>query len=172
MAISMKTFLLLLSVFLLSSCSQEIPESKVLIRDGIRYHQDTNEPITGTDVSYYDNGQLRQKGNFIAGKKEGLWEVFYENGQLKWRENYKDGNKEGLWELFRGNGPLLFRGNYKNGRKDGLAENYTLNSRMNRMFLTQRENYKDGKLDGIREVFNKNGRLTKAERYKDGVLQK
>ena len=26
-------------------------------------------------------------------------------------------------------------------------------------------------LDGIREVFNKNGRLTKAERYKDGVLQ-
>ena len=172
MAISMKPFLLLLSVFLLGSCSQKIPESKVLIRDGIRYHQDTNEPITGTDVSYYDSGQLRQKGNLIAGKKEGLWEVFYENGQLKWRENYKDGKKEGLWELFRGNGPLLFRGNYKNGRKDGLAENYTLNNRMNRMFLTQRENYKDGKLDGIREVFSKNGQLTKSEMYKDGVLQK
>ena len=171
MTTSMKSLLLLLGVFLLSSCSQEISERKVLIRDGIRYYQDTNEPITGTDVSYYDNGQLRQKGNLIAGKKEGLWEVFYENGQLKWRENYRDGEKEGLWEFFQGNGPLRFRGNYKNGKKDGLTENYTFNNRMNRMVLTQRENYKDGKLDGIREIFNKNGQLTKAETHKDGVLQ-
>ena len=102
MATPIKPLLLFLSSFVLSSCSQEIPEGKVLIREGIRYHQDTNEPITGTDVSYHNNGQLRQKGNLIAGKKEGLWEVFYENGQLKWRENYKAGKKEGLWSCFVG----------------------------------------------------------------------
>ena len=32
--------------------------------------------------SYYYNGQLHYKGNFVNGKQHGYWEYYYENGNL------------------------------------------------------------------------------------------
>jgi antitoxin component YwqK of YwqJK toxin-antitoxin module len=87
----MKKLLTILCLVFLSSCSQEpevVQEPEVitgpfLFRDGVTYHQDTNEPITGTVVSFYDNGQLRWRENYKDGNRDGLSERFYENGQLQ-----------------------------------------------------------------------------------------
>jgi len=126
----MKPLLLLLSVFLLVSCSQEVPietptevtpqplevvTGPFLFRDGITYHQDTNEPITGIVESFHDNGILKGRGNFKDGKPDGLHESFHENGQLWIRRNYVDGKEEGLFEMFDEDGNLTETRTYRNG---------------------------------------------------------
>ena len=81
----MKESLTILSVFFLSfySYSQEVFTGPFLIRDGIYYHQDTNELVTGIVESFYDDGRLRERRNYIDGVLGGLSEHFHENGQLE-----------------------------------------------------------------------------------------
>ena len=96
----MKKLLTILCLVLLSvhSYSQGRVTGPFLIIDGITYHQDTNEPVTGIVEEFYDDGQLEQRTTYIDGKEEGLSEVFYENGQLWFRGNYKDGELDGIFE--------------------------------------------------------------------------
>jgi len=105
--------LTILCLVLLSSCSQEPP--LLLIRDGITYDQNTNEPFTGIFEEFHDNGQLARRENYIDGVQNGLWELFYENGQLTRRENYIDGVQDGLLETFHRNGQTKIIGNYIDG---------------------------------------------------------
>ena len=51
--------LVLLSVH---SYSQDVVTGPFLIRDGIYYHQDTNELVTGIVEKFHENGQLKEKG--------------------------------------------------------------------------------------------------------------
>ena len=73
---------------------------------------------------FHNNGQLKSRGNYKNGKRDGLWETFYWksnnnpfilHGQLWIRGNYKDGKIYGLYELFHENGQLQEKGNIKDG---------------------------------------------------------
>ena len=55
--------------------------------------------------------ELRGKGNYKNGKKEGEWVEYYHNGQLFWKGTYRNGKKEGLWVFY-----------YKDGTKDPTGE--------------------------------------------------
>ena len=41
-------------------------------------------------VEYYQNGQLKEKGNLKFGRQDGLWEYFNEDGALLRTETYND----------------------------------------------------------------------------------
>jgi hypothetical protein len=56
--------------------------------------------------SYYNNGQLSYKANFVNGEKHGYWEDYYTNGQLNYKGNYVNGYKHGYWESYCTNGKL------------------------------------------------------------------
>ena len=97
------------------SYSQEVVTGPFLIRDGIYYHQDTNELVTGIVEKFSDSGLLQSRANYRDGVKEGLFEWFHENGQLDVRGNYIDGEREGLYEEFDRNGNLTQTGTWENG---------------------------------------------------------
>ena len=59
-----------------------------------------NNILNGLHKEFYENGQLKEKGNFIAGKEDGLHEEFYENGKIWIRRNFVDGKINGLYEWF------------------------------------------------------------------------
>ena len=91
-----------LCLVLLVSCSQEVPTEVTpqplevvtgpfLIRDGIYYHQDTNELVTGTVEEFHDNGHLKERGNYIDGVPDGLFEDFDEDGNLTKTETWENG---------------------------------------------------------------------------------
>lgn len=61
--------------------------------------------------------QIDDIGNFIDGKKEGLWEEYYDNGQLKAKGVYKEGKEDGTWEVFNEQGKLKAKINYRLGIK-------------------------------------------------------
>ena len=79
----MKKLLTILSLVLLSSYSysqEAIPEVETVTKNGLIYHQLSTEPLTGTVVSFYENGRLQERGTYKDGKRDGLSEGFRENG--------------------------------------------------------------------------------------------
>ena len=48
--------------------------------------------------SYWNNGNLWYKGNYVDGKQHGYWEIYYDNGNLSYKGNYVDGKEHGYWE--------------------------------------------------------------------------
>ena len=75
-------------------------------RNGIKYEVFSKVPFTGSFVRYYENGQLRVKGNYKEGKEHGLRESYFKNGQLRIKGNYKDGKRDGLQEFYHENGEV------------------------------------------------------------------
>jgi antitoxin component YwqK of YwqJK toxin-antitoxin module len=68
---------------------RRINVNETVTRDGLIYHQDTNKPVTGIVEEFHENGQLMGRGNFIDGKREGLFEYFDEDGNLTDTRTYR-----------------------------------------------------------------------------------
>ena len=62
--------------------------------------------------SYYENGNLWYKGNYVDGNRHGSWESYYSNGNLAFKGNYVDGKEHGYWEGYYSNGKLWHKGFY------------------------------------------------------------
>jgi len=94
-----------------------------IARDGLIYHQDTSELVTGTVEEFHFNGQLQVTGNWVDGERDGLFERLDQNGQVQGRENYVDGELDGLWEWFDEDGNLIITETYRNGEVIETNEN-------------------------------------------------
>ncbi len=49
---------------------------------------------------YYENGNVKQVGNFVDGKLEGKWISYTEEGNVVAVAYYKNGKKHGKWQYF------------------------------------------------------------------------
>ena len=78
----MKQLLTILCLFLLVSCSNEVPSHRLIENGGVTYEIGSNDPFTGVSIGY-KNGVLTERVNFKKGKQEGPRKIFFENGQLK-----------------------------------------------------------------------------------------
>ena len=54
-------------------------------------------PPDGPYESYFENGQLEQKGTYKDGELDGPYEIYHENGQLREKGTFKDNEKCGEW---------------------------------------------------------------------------
>ena len=101
----------------------EIVNEKDLIvrKDGLFYKKHAKKPFTGIGEDFLDNGAVAVT-DYKDGKEDGLFEGFFENGQLKEKGNYKNGSPHGLFEEFFKDGQLKHRRIYKNGTYEGPFE--------------------------------------------------
>ena len=51
------------------------------------------------------------------GEKHGYWESYYDNGNLWYKGNYVDGKEHGYWESYYYNGNLYYKGFYDMGEE-------------------------------------------------------
>ncbi|HBS12961.1 MAG TPA: hypothetical protein DEO36_10560, partial [Flavobacteriaceae bacterium] len=73
--------------------------------ESVSYHKDTK--ITSTKYNL-TTGKVQQIGAFNAmGEKTGEWKTFYDNGQLKETGNYSNGQKTGEWKYYDEEGKLI-----------------------------------------------------------------
>ena len=165
----MKKLLPILFVLIIISCSKEVPFEQTVKRNGITYEVNSEEPFTGTTVSYYENDlleqrstlQLKRKENYKDGERDGLFEKYYDNGQLDFKGNYKDGKRDRLFEYYYENGQLMSKSNYKDGKREGLYEFYYENGQ-----IETKSNYKDGERE-FGEYYFENGQLDFKVNVKD-----
>ena len=128
------------------------------------YAPNEQTPYTGWAKGMYDNGQVRQLGQFKDGKQDGLATRWYENGQKMGEViSYKDGKVTGLLTLWHENGQKKSDINYKDGKFDGLWVNWYENGQKR-----SEANWKDGKEDGVWIIYNDDGTEKRRLTYKDG----
>ena len=69
--------------------------------------------IDGKVIHYHENGQLSMESNYNDESRETTRKEWYENGQLRCEGNYNyDSLMEGFWKFYYPNGQLMSEGNY------------------------------------------------------------
>lgn len=80
---------------------------------------------TGEYITYFENGNIKEKGRYYNGLKKGEWLEFYENGQIHKKEFYNENGKlTGPFQYYFEDGQTYQKGNYHNGNLDGWWEQH------------------------------------------------
>ena len=127
----------------------------------------------GVKKEYYENGELRFKGEFIKGEGVGIHKAYYDNGQLKSNTTFVDGNEIGLYEEYLENGSPSKKGNNGKtvgglGTYYGEIGNWTYWQYYSNGQLEKK--YKKDEYDnytGNYESYYENGKLKEKGTYKD-----
>ena len=145
---------------LVSSPSWALSEDDLVIRAGLYYEKFSATPFTGE----LDEGLIR--GSFKNGKPEGSWEEYWENGQLKAKGDNRNGKREGSFEYYWDNGQLWMKGNYKNDKPEGYWVYFWDNGEE-----WLKGDYNNHEREGYWWSYNKDRSLNERETgtYKNGV---
>ena len=114
----------------------------------------------------YENGRIKEEGNFKDDKKDGKW-IYYmieQNRCLLQKEaNYKDGKLHGEYKEFHLYGGVKEEGQYVAGQKEGEWKTYYSNGQ-----IMKEANYKEGILDGSYKECWEYGGLKEKGQYVEG----
>jgi antitoxin component YwqK of YwqJK toxin-antitoxin module len=114
--------------------------------------QFVNNETSGVWEFYYETGNLKMRGILRQNSNYGLWEYFYENGQKSMEGMINDKDKEGEWKIYYENGALKEVGEYKENKRSGFWKTY----------------FEDGTLRGEIDYANDHGRFI--EYYRSGKV--
>jgi antitoxin component YwqK of YwqJK toxin-antitoxin module len=96
---------------------------------------------TGAVKDYHINGNKREEGHMLNGKRSGVWKFYQPDGTLSGIGSYKNGAKDGLWIT----GDLSGIGYVDNQCFDGVIDFSRIRVNMNRLQLEFEEiYYEDG----------------------------
>jgi antitoxin component YwqK of YwqJK toxin-antitoxin module len=137
-------------------------------RDYLGFRADTaylgSLPYTGLMTNYYRGGQVEIRGQYIDGKKQGLWEEFYDNGQLGKVCSYRHGKADGNVTEYFFDGGIKTSGTMADGKKDGLFREFFSNGRK-----MKEELYSHGVLHGQYRTWVENGSPETQGYYRNGA---
>ena len=97
----------------------------LVLRDSIYFKKFTDVPFTGEVTG-------SEQGSFKNGKEEGPWVNYWDNGQLRLKGDYRDRGREGPWVSYWENGQLEMKGDYKNGKTEGPWVGYNEDGTVNK----------------------------------------
>ncbi len=130
------------------------------------YVLETDSPYNGEVIDYYENNQIKYRVQIESGFKEGLWISWHQNGQKKNEGNYSNGAKDGLCERnwnkgkphgsvieWYGNGQRSFEQNFKNGKYDGVFIRWHENGQM----MSKEKYQNDQIVEGSENYWNSKG---------------
>lgn len=124
-----------------------------------------NPPSNGTFTDYFDNGQLKEKGNYKNSKKDGLWETWFENGQKEDSATYTSDNLTGTRLMWFSNGKLQLESYWgKNETRIGIWKRYFENGKPESVI-----GFDDrGEFQGTHFQFYENGNKKRETHYEHG----
>lgn len=85
---------------------------------------------TGLYQSWYSNGQMWRRCNYVDGEKMGLFQSWYQGGELWEQCLYIHGKKEGLAQVWYGNGRLFEQCTYRNDEYVGQYQWWSYNGEL------------------------------------------
>ncbi len=151
----MKFILILLSVFILSSCNfimdkfsskGEIVDNSVIV--------DSTSPdkksLNGKVRYKFPSGKLKSIVNYKDNKKVGTSHTYYETGEKQYEIPYVNGKKDGLVKFFYKSGRLYRSTTYEEGLKHGLQKKYWESGKIKSKMLFE----KDMMCKGLKEITN------------------
>ncbi len=160
----------LVSRYTYHDAARKYPKEIYQVKDTI------NNILHGRYISYFLNGNIESKGQFVNNETTGVWEFYFETGNLKMRGILRQNSNYGLWEYFYENGQKSMEGMINGKNKEGEWKIYYesgdlkevgeyLDNKRNGMWKTF---FEDGTLRGEIEYANDHGRFT--EYYHSGKI--
>lgn len=121
---------------------KRIPTSKNMDRkNGIWYHENSDQPYTGKFIDYFVNGKIQGEGVLRDGIIEGIRTVYYPNGNKKYFYTYANGIENGESEEYFINGKLKQKGSFTNKKETGLWQVFYSTGKLKRqsMFVNNKQ---------------------------------
>lgn len=88
------------------------------VKEGVHREYTVTGEVSASKI--YIKGKVIGEGIVDAeGRRQGPWKEFYEQGELKNEGNYKNGLREGGWVFYYRNGKEEQQGAYRKGKPDG-----------------------------------------------------
>jgi antitoxin component YwqK of YwqJK toxin-antitoxin module len=110
-----KILILLISLILASGITAQTLSEK----DGMYYNPD-GTAFTGSIQEKYDNGLVKMTATVEAGLMQGEVVFYSKEGILTEKGNYVDGKKHGVWMQYNAKGVITGEAHYFTGKKDGV----------------------------------------------------
>lgn len=124
--------------------------------------QYVNGVLNGLYLTWWDDSELRERGIYVNGEKEGKWQQFV-YGNLT-ETFYKNGKEDGVTKYWDPSGTLDREETYKDGMKHGITINWLT---FNCNILKEEEEYEEGAYV-LYKSFYKNGQLAISMQYQNG----
>jgi antitoxin component YwqK of YwqJK toxin-antitoxin module len=115
-------------------------------------------------VTLYSGESIIAQGDYINGKKAGIWTEFQTNGQVQMATSYVDGLKNGVTLKMDNQGKVEERTYYHNDVKHGDYIKYKHTK------VIAQISYVDGKKEGAVKKFYDNGTIQEESNYSNDVL--
>jgi len=162
-----KYFLILILLFTFhcnSYCQEDIAAS-----DTVYNQVDNMGKKQGSWRKYFQNGQLRYKGQFEDDNPVGKFEHYYDDGNLKSTVLHEDDSNLSNVTHYYMNGEVAAAGDYVGSKKNGIWKYYSYYG----AYLSYAESYKEGQKHGVSKKYYKNGSVSQELSWKnyekDGV---
>ena len=137
--------------------------------DSLKYFKEINTfknrahpPDNGLYTDYFDNGKIKERGNYKKGQKDGLWETWFDNGQKEDSAFYKKDALTGKRIMWHPNGQLQLESYW--GKPDdriGKWTRYYANGQIESI-----TNFNDkGELHGKHFQYFENGKIKREVTY-------
>lgn len=78
-----------------------------------------NDTLNGIQKTYFTNGKLAEKTNYMNGQKDGESLIYADNGKVTKELNYKNGELNGTAKYYTPKGIKTMEGQYTEGQKIG-----------------------------------------------------
>ncbi|MCE3297047.1 MAG: rane-binding protein [Crocinitomicaceae bacterium] len=124
------------------------------------------KPEQSLREEFYENGNRRSITRFIGRSKNGEELSYWENGQLKEQSFWKKGKAIGERLIYHSNGELKEKFSHVRGLASGPYESYYPNGK-----LCYQGEMKKGGRHGEWLVYNESGKLIRKDRYRKGIIQ-
>lgn len=132
--------------------------------------------LQGRYISYFLNGHIESKGQFVNNETTGVWEFYFETGNLRMRGILRQNSNYGLWEYFYENGQKSMEGSIDGKLREGTWKIYYESGELKETgeyYANKRTGlwttfFEDGTKRGEIEYADDNGRYT--EFYHSGKV--
>ena len=88
-------------------------------KGAMRRDDSDNYVRVGPWKDWYRNGNVKESGSYVAGKKVGRWEKWHSNGQKESERHFKDDVEHGKFLVWKKKGQLRESGSHYEGLKHG-----------------------------------------------------
>lgn len=119
--------------------------------------------LTGSVVSYFDNGSIRSIDDFVEGRRHGFSRKWFADGVLGYESRYEKGQRSGYTRSWWFNGNMRSERFFEAGKPEGEAWAWYRNGNVFKRF-----NFNNGKPVGVQQAWRLNGTLFSNFQYKNG----
>ena len=111
--------------------------------------------------------QKVEEGNYVNGRKEGVWTKFFPNGGVQLKGTYNNNRPQGSYTRYYPNGKIAEQGDFQANGYKGLLLRYHENGQ-----LAYRANFNNqGQESGKVSYYHPNGKLALSYTVKNGQVQ-